>query len=284
MSYVNGTTHYNLPQTIGSDKRDWSDTNKAFADIDEAIYGAANGVNVLTPQVNNIQTELSDTKEDVTQNIADVASLGGRVTSAEQNINNLNNTVIDVRNDSEDMITAYKENSATASRNYKIGDYFIYNNTLYIATRNISSGTTIVPNTNCNTVTVTSVLTAIPTPKTVSLGSVKGMTYTQAGNAIYNTVHSLIGETSLEKLDSCAIAFEDELGDIDLYKLYKWSENGNRYEFLHVSANGTECDIRNIHLGANTLAYSANIVGSNTSITNIGSTTVPYSSAYLIYF
>lgn len=40
MSYANGTTHYNLPQTVGSDKRDWSDTNQAFADIDSAIYSA----------------------------------------------------------------------------------------------------------------------------------------------------------------------------------------------------------------------------------------------------
>lgn len=40
MSYAVGTTHYNLPQTQGTDKRDWADTNQAFADIDAAIYGA----------------------------------------------------------------------------------------------------------------------------------------------------------------------------------------------------------------------------------------------------
>ena len=40
MSYANGTTHYNLPQTVGTDKRDWADPNQAFADIDAAIYGA----------------------------------------------------------------------------------------------------------------------------------------------------------------------------------------------------------------------------------------------------
>ena len=38
MSYASGTTHYDLPQTAGSDKRDWSDTNTAFAAIDAAIY------------------------------------------------------------------------------------------------------------------------------------------------------------------------------------------------------------------------------------------------------
>ena len=39
--YANGTTHYNLPQTVGTDKRDWTDTNQAFADIDAALYTAS---------------------------------------------------------------------------------------------------------------------------------------------------------------------------------------------------------------------------------------------------
>lgn len=40
MSYARGTTNYNLPQTQGTDKRDWSDTNAAFAAIDSAIKTA----------------------------------------------------------------------------------------------------------------------------------------------------------------------------------------------------------------------------------------------------
>lgn len=41
MSYANGTTHYNLPLTQGTDKRDWSDTNQAFEDLDAAVYQAS---------------------------------------------------------------------------------------------------------------------------------------------------------------------------------------------------------------------------------------------------
>ena len=37
MSYRVGTTNFNLPQTEGTDKRDWSDTNQAFADLDAAV-------------------------------------------------------------------------------------------------------------------------------------------------------------------------------------------------------------------------------------------------------
>lgn len=40
MSYRVGTPNYNLPQTEGTDKRDWSDTNQAFLAIDTAIKNA----------------------------------------------------------------------------------------------------------------------------------------------------------------------------------------------------------------------------------------------------
>lgn len=40
MSYRVGTHNYNLPQTEGTDKRDWADTNQAFLAIDTAIKNA----------------------------------------------------------------------------------------------------------------------------------------------------------------------------------------------------------------------------------------------------
>lgn len=40
MSYRVGTHNYNLPQTEGTDKRDWADTNQAFLAIDTAIKSA----------------------------------------------------------------------------------------------------------------------------------------------------------------------------------------------------------------------------------------------------
>ncbi len=40
MSYRVGTPNYGLPQTEGTDKRDWSDTNQPFLLIDTAIKGA----------------------------------------------------------------------------------------------------------------------------------------------------------------------------------------------------------------------------------------------------
>ncbi len=56
MSYEYGTTHFNLPQTIGSDKRDWSDTNQAFADVDAALYGAVSDAGTALTAAQTAQT------------------------------------------------------------------------------------------------------------------------------------------------------------------------------------------------------------------------------------
>lgn len=56
MSYEHGTTHYNLPQTVGSDKRDWADTNAAFALIDTAIYQAGTDAAAASSAASQAQT------------------------------------------------------------------------------------------------------------------------------------------------------------------------------------------------------------------------------------
>ncbi len=56
MSYRVGTTNYNLPQTEGTDKRDWADTNQAFADIDSAIKTASDDATLATSLAQTAQT------------------------------------------------------------------------------------------------------------------------------------------------------------------------------------------------------------------------------------
>lgn len=51
------------------------------------------------------------------------------------------------------------EDTATASQGYSVGEYFIYNDALYIVTSPISQGDTITPGTNCDTTTVCENLT-----------------------------------------------------------------------------------------------------------------------------
>lgn len=56
MSYRVGTPNYNLPQTEGTDKRDWSDTNQAFLAIDTAIKGAVDTSASASAAASNAQT------------------------------------------------------------------------------------------------------------------------------------------------------------------------------------------------------------------------------------
>lgn len=158
MSYVNGTTHYNLPQTVGTDKRDWADTNQAFADIDAAIYGAVDDVATAQTDIAALKLRMTAAEEGITENAGDISDLDTRLTTAEGTITQHTSDIADVRSDCEDMICAYNEATATSTHAYAIGDYFIYNDVLYRATSAIAIGDTIVPDTNCTTTNVTTEL------------------------------------------------------------------------------------------------------------------------------
>ncbi len=80
MSHTNRTTHYNLPQFVGTDTPGWlTDVNAAMSDIDNAIYQR--------------QTDIAANTSSITQNTAAITTandridaLASRMTSAEENI------------------------------------------------------------------------------------------------------------------------------------------------------------------------------------------------------
>ena len=160
MSYRVGTPHYNLPQTEGSDTRDWFDTNEAFADIDAAIFSAGQTAEAA-------QTDLTEVKNDV-QGLkdADIAMTGRvdgidtRLGTAELKIDRLQDEVIDDNQDLKDAICSIEEASATAAYAHATGEFFWYNDTLYKAATNIAIGQQIVPDTNCKTTNITTELLA----------------------------------------------------------------------------------------------------------------------------
>lgn len=61
----------------------------------------------------------------------------------------------------ENQSLAPIESSATASRNYSVGQQFVYNGLLYEATSAIASGGTITPGSNCARTTVAEELSAL---------------------------------------------------------------------------------------------------------------------------
>lgn len=155
MSYTNGTTHYNLPLTTGSDKRDWSDTNQAFADVDAALYGAVQDTAQAELDIDALETRMDTAEQNISTNTGNIAGLDSRLTTAEGAITSQSAQITDTRQDLEDMICAFNEASATSTHAYTVGDYFIYNDVLYRAIQAIAIGDTIVPDTNCTTTNVT---------------------------------------------------------------------------------------------------------------------------------
>ena len=170
MSYATGTTHYNLPQTVGSDKRDWTDTNQAFSDLDTAVYGAAQGAEAATSAIQTINSELDVIAGKQATDEENITTLNGKVSTLESTTSTLGAEVLDVRQDLQDNIESKHEASATSTHAYAIGDTFYYNDILYKATAAIAIGDTIVPTVNCMGITVMSQVSDIKDDLTASDG------------------------------------------------------------------------------------------------------------------
>ena len=145
MSYQTGTTHYNLPQTVGTDKRDWFDTNQAFADVDAALYGVVQQSATDHSDIVTMKGDISDLKAADTQFGLDLAETNGRVTTLEQHEGDDAEAIQDLA----DMFCPLEEAAAEADVAVANGRMFRYNGVLYRATADIAIGDTIVPNTNC---------------------------------------------------------------------------------------------------------------------------------------
>ena len=163
MSYENGTIHYNLPQTVNDDKRDWFDTNEAFADIDSALHTAVQTCEANAEQITIANSAISalDTRVSTTED--DIVDIKASDDSQNESIATINTKVANNFQDLLDMICAYQEETAVVQKNggYHVGDYFIYNETLWKATSTMSKGTQIIPSTNCINTTLTELIKAL---------------------------------------------------------------------------------------------------------------------------
>lgn len=190
MSYANGTTHYNLPQTTGTDKRDWSDTNQGFRDIDAALYQATQDTAQAALDIEALEVRMDTAEQNIATNAGDISALDGRVTTVEGTVAQQTAQIADVRQDSEDMICAYNEASATSTHAYAVGDYFIYNDVLYRAIQTIAIGDTIVPDTNCTTTNVSSELLSLQSRVVASTSSDGLKAYRALFHELYTTLIS----------------------------------------------------------------------------------------------
>ena len=169
MSYVNGTTHYNLPQTVGTDKRDWADTNQAFADVDAALHTASETASTAASNISTLDNQINgeggiDARLTTAEN--DIDNVEGAVSTLQNTVSGHTTAIAAVRTDCEDMIVAVEITAAQMEDSpvaIPTGSYFRYNDVLYVATSDIAIHDVIVPNTNCEATNVATELVGINT-------------------------------------------------------------------------------------------------------------------------
>lgn len=155
MGYTNETTHYGIPLPLGSDKTTPMDYNTSAQEVDTILFEAKTDSASALQKANQLQQDLATTNGNVTAVTGRVTTLEGTVTTQGHSILQNTQDISDVRADALDMIVAKDEGTAqVATVAVAEGEYFRYNDVLYIATQAIAVGDTIVPNTNCKATNV----------------------------------------------------------------------------------------------------------------------------------
>lgn len=155
MAYTNETTHYGIPLPLGSDLTTPMDYNPSAQEVDTVLFEAKTDSASSLQKANQLQQDLATTNGNVTAVTGRVTTLEGTVTTQGQSILQNTQDISDVRADALDMIVAKDEGTAqVATVAVAEGEYFRYNDVLYIATQAIAVGDTIVPNTNCKATNV----------------------------------------------------------------------------------------------------------------------------------
>lgn len=215
MSYANGTTHYNLPQTVGTDKRDWFDTNTAFENVDADLYSAKQTADNAASDITSLGTRVGTVEGDVSSLSTRVGNAEGDISALQGGQTTLGNQIADVKADLSDAICAIKEADATADYAHAVDSYFWYNDTLYITTQAIAVGDTIVPNTNCNTTNVTTEIIKALTQSTSEIDdSVTSASKTWSSQKINDEIGDLSTLTTTDK-SSAVNAINEVKSDLD---------------------------------------------------------------------
>ena len=158
MSYTNETTYYGLPLPTGSDKSTFTDNNTAFQAVDAALHTAYEQSGAATEDIVAIKATVANLIQADIDFQNDLDTEKGKIRNLQDKEVLQDTEIAAVKADAFDMITAYNEPTATSTHAYSVGDFFIYNDVLYIATESIAIGDTIVPDTNCSTTNITTEL------------------------------------------------------------------------------------------------------------------------------
>lgn len=134
MSYLNGTPFLNLPQTVGTDKRDWFDTNEAFLDLDAKLKSAyegsidtASALAALTEVVSGISSDVSDLQTTVGNHTTSIGTINEALLLINNALTTLNGTVTG-KFDSAGVADPYDDEHGI----YDVGNVVTYNGQRYV--------------------------------------------------------------------------------------------------------------------------------------------------------
>ena len=96
-------------------KRDWFDTNSAFAAIDAALHSAVTGQASDAEAISTINGKLADDEADIAALQTKGNTHDSQIAALQTTVNTQASQIQDVRQDAEDMITANNEGAAATS-------------------------------------------------------------------------------------------------------------------------------------------------------------------------
>lgn len=220
MSYRVGTPNYNLPQTEGNDLRDWFDTNEPFRRVDADLHSAKQGVESQGATIEAMQIDIGNNTQGLADANGEIADIKVKQATDEENIaqngqaiSQLGSKVDALDTDLAEMIEVTEEESATASVQHNVGDYFRYNDNLWITTVLIRVGDEIVPNVNCET---TDVMTRVYNLEHSGGGAVdaSAVTFDNTGTDLISTNVEAVTKEVNTKVNGAITAVGDVSNDM----------------------------------------------------------------------
>ena len=153
MAHTNSTTHYSLPQFIGSDTPGWlTDVNTAMSDIDTAIYARQQDIATNSNNINSLDSRVQTAEGKITtiEGQINTPSTGilARLSTDESNISDnatnigINTSAISGLSGSVSTISAKLpvEHTATMDANDWVGNQYTFSEASVTANSIISLG------------------------------------------------------------------------------------------------------------------------------------------------
>lgn len=244
MASTNFTTHYSIPLPLGTDLTTPMDYNEAAEAVDTALFGAVTDAGNASIAAGNAVNTANAAAEEVDTLGSDLSQEKAKIIALQTRVTNAENEIDDVRADSSDMITAYNEPTATSTHAYAIGDFFIYNNTLYKATAAIAIGATIVPDTNCETTNVSSELIEIKSALTGKKIYTRTVGANETiGEALY-TLYSQLNALDNVNFQAARILIEQSSNVQDVFTAVLRNNVNNTIQFSSCSVLSDQIRVR----------------------------------------